>query len=219
LHGKASDRKLRLFAVACCRRVGHFLTDARARDALATAERFADRLADDPERSAARKAAQQAAQGRGVTRRPQAPKWERRAASAVYYALARDAWEAARNAPQLARESLFWRAGGHAAPDAFAVRAAERSSQARALRDIFGNPFRPVAADPAWRAGEVLALARAAYGGLRLPAGTLDPDRLAVLADALEETGCASADLLAHLRSGGEHPRGCWALDLALGEA
>jgi len=39
-----------------------------------------------------------------------------------------------------------------------------------------------------------------------------------VLADALEEAGCADADLLAHLRSGGGHLRGCWAVDLLLGK-
>jgi hypothetical protein len=40
---------------------------------------------------------------------------------------------------------------------------------------------------------------------------------LAVLADALEEAGCADAGLLGHLRSRGPHVRGCWALDLILG--
>lgn len=47
--------------------------------------------------------------------------------------------------------------------------------------------------------------------------GTLDPARLAVLSDALEEAGCAEAALLTHLRSPGPHVRGCWALDLVLG--
>ncbi|MGL4554267.1 MAG: hypothetical protein ACRC33_24145 [Gemmataceae bacterium] len=63
---------------------------------------------------------------------------------------------------------------------------------------------------------DILPLARAACADRLLPAGTLDPARLAVLADALEEAG-ASGDLLAHLRSSGPHVRGCWALDLVLG--
>jgi hypothetical protein len=46
----------------------------------------------------------------------------------------------------------------------------------------------------------------------------LDTVRLAVLADALEEAGCADPDLLGHLRGPGPHVRGCWAVDLLLGK-
>ena len=85
------------------------------------------------------------------------------------------------------------------------------------LREVFGNPFRPVALDPGWRTISVLALAKAAYEERSLPVGTLDPARLAVLADALEDAGCNNADILAHLRSPESHVRGCWAVDLLLG--
>jgi hypothetical protein len=70
--------------------------------------------------------------------------------------------------------------------------------------------------DPAWRTPKVASLAEAAYEQRLLPSGELDPARLAVLADALEEVG-AGGDLLAHLRSRGPHVRGCWAVDLATG--
>jgi hypothetical protein len=43
-------------------------------------------------------------------------------------------------------------------------------------------------------------------------------DRMPILADALEEAGCDNADILGHLRGGGEHVRGCWVIDLVLGK-
>ncbi len=39
-----------------------------------------------------------------------------------------------------------------------------------------------------------------------------------VLADALEDAGCADADILAHCRGHGPHVRGCWVVDLVLGK-
>jgi hypothetical protein len=61
---------------------------------------------------------------------------------------------------------------------------------------------------------------RAARGGsgtsALLPAGTLDPTRLAVLTDALEEVGCTDPDTLAHLRGPGPNVRGCWVIDTLL---
>jgi len=65
--------------------------------------------------------------------------------------------------------------------------------------------------------GTVRRLAEEAYEQRVMPAGTLDPARLAVLADALEEAGCTDADLLAHLREPGPHVRGCDVLDRLLG--
>jgi hypothetical protein len=50
-----------------------------------------------------------------------------------------------------------------------------------------------------------------------LPRGELDPARLAVLGDALEESGCTSAEVLAHLRGPGPHVKGCVVVDLSLG--
>jgi pSer/pThr/pTyr-binding forkhead associated (FHA) protein len=73
------------------------------------------------------------------------------------------------------------------------------------------TPSRVEAGWLSWQGGLVEAMARQAdesgdFGGLP------------VLADALEEAGCADADLLAHLRGPGPHVRGCWAVDLLLGK-
>jgi len=84
------------------------------------------------------------------------------------------------------------------------------------LREVFGNPFRPVVVDPSWVTSTVQALAGAAYENRDLPSGTLQLDRLAVLADALEDAGCTSPAVLVHLRTLGPHIRGCHVLDLIL---
>jgi hypothetical protein len=99
------------------------------------------------------------------------------------------------------------------------LRDTERKTHADLLRDIFGTaPLRPAALDVTWRTPAVVSLAQAAYETRTLPDGTLAPDRLAVLADALEEAGYADTDLLNHLRLPGVHARGCWAVDRVLGK-
>jgi hypothetical protein len=125
LRSKVSDRKLRLFACACCRRIWHLLPNQDVRQAVELAERLADGQVRDTERSDARRLVQHFAQGRGVVRTPTAPKWQRRAASTVYYALARNAWEAAINASRLAVEALIWKAGGYSQDHVDSVRASE----------------------------------------------------------------------------------------------
>jgi hypothetical protein len=98
---------------------------------------------------------------------------------------------------------------------------AERAHQAALVRDIFGSPFRPAPAVDlawlAWNGGTARRLAESAYAERTLPEGTLDPARLALLADALEDAGCTDAELLGHLRGPGPHVRGCRALDLITG--
>ena len=81
----------------------------------------------------------------------------------------------------------------------------------QALLCIFGNPFRPVAFDPAWRTSKALAIAQGIYDERAF-------DRLPILADALQDAGCENEDILSHLRGDGPHVKGCWALDLVLGK-
>ena len=78
------------------------------------------------------------------------------------------------------------------------------------LRDIIGNPFRPVALDLSWLTSDVLALAHGiyedrAFGGMP------------ILADALQDAGCANKEVLNHCRDANQaHVRGCWVIDLLL---
>jgi hypothetical protein len=89
---------------------------------------------------------------------------------------------------------------------------AERHFQADLVRDLFGNPFQPVSMSRSWLTARVVGLAREIY--VQRSFG-----RLAELAGALEEAGCTHAGLLSHCRStGGEHVRGCWAVDQVLGK-
>ncbi len=118
-----------------------------------------------------------------------------------------------------------WRVSGEMPAGAEAVSAFDQVEPHRAaalLRDIAGNPFRPVTwtgeQRHAWtcRAHDVLRLARAAYDQ-RQPDDTLDSMRLLILRDALLDADCPEESLLDHLASEGPHVRGCWALDLVLG--
>jgi hypothetical protein len=97
----------------------------------------------------------------------------------------------------------------------------DRTSDADVLRDLWGPlPFRPVAIASSlldWHNGLVVKLAQAAYEHRLMPSGHLDPARLAVLADALDDAGCRDAELLGHLRGEGPHVRGCWVVDQVLG--
>jgi hypothetical protein len=79
-----------------------------------------------------------------------------------------------------------------------------------------------------WNDGTVLKIAQSIYGGagfaeLPILSGDHQDARrfadLPILADALEDAGCADAAILEHCRSGGEHVRGCWVVDLLLGKS
>jgi hypothetical protein len=226
--GRAGERRCRLFACACVRRVWHLLTNGRSRRAVEVAERFADRMATPEELSAA------VADGRNGVSDPAGAAFAAWAAAGGVLAFttvaaaaawaAREAAEAAAGIPHTPTDADPW-ALTH--PDEFAGREAawqaERSRQAALLRCLVGNPFRPPSPLPAsvlaWNGGCVAKLAAGIYKERKLPQGTLDSGRLAVLADALEEAGLEEQEVLHHLREQGrEHYLGCWVLDLVLGK-
>jgi hypothetical protein len=206
LRSGVSDRKRRLFACACCRKVWRLLPDGYSRAGLEDAERFADGKIGRERMVIVHELTLPASAYQGVDA----------ATSAAFSAYATTnlsagsaALHAARHTADAGSEADLANPGG--------AYSDQRRNQAILLREIVGNPFRPVALDAAWQTPTVASLAQAAYDERLLPSGELEPVRLAVLSDALEEAG-ASSELLGHLRSPGPHVRGCWALDLILGK-
>jgi hypothetical protein len=222
LGSKASERKLRLFACACCRRLWPLLPHPANRAFVETAESLADAAADDGEPSAAPHDAHE----RHIP-------WDELCAVLYAGGEADPGWlllkaltysfkaepnrkvvDRAQAVSLLAAlKSATYSAAFQATNDP--GKEAELKAQAELLRDIF-NPFRPVPAlDPAWLAwygGSVPRLARLIYDERRW-------QDLPVLAEALEEAGCANANILSHCTQPREHVRGCWVVDLLRGKA
>jgi hypothetical protein len=206
LEPQPSRRRIRLCMVAFCRSIWHLMTDERCRRAVEVAEQFAD----DPAAEADLKAAIKALPNK------------RRDYSALHKTAPHDAARSCTSRKErfllaslnqvIALTVMALQNGSHG-PEAAAAQARQ---QAEMFRDVFANPFRPVALAPTHRTRTIVSLARAAYDERQFPSGGFDPHRLAVLADALEEAG-ASAEVVAHLRSPGPHVRGCFAVDLCLG--
>jgi hypothetical protein len=87
---------------------------------------------------------------------------------------------------------------------------AARRAQAALVRDLVGNPFRPVAFNPRWRTSDVVGLARSIYDDRAF-------ERMPLLADALMDAGCGDEQVVRHCREPGPHVRGCWVVDAILG--
>jgi hypothetical protein len=199
---KISDRKSRLFACACCQAVTRGITEHTHRQVLIAAEQFADGLIDKEVLQQARAAAfRHSATGGNHTLE-------------AARATANDsAWAAARQAARAVVQHL-WKQFERDWASAPSNKRAVQSRQCDLLRDIAGNPFRTPLVDPTWQAWNdrtIPKMSRVIYDDRAF-------DRLPILADALEDAGCANDDILAHCRSGGEHVRGCWVVDLLLGK-
>jgi hypothetical protein len=225
LRGKASDRKLRLFAVACHERIWHLLNDkADCRKTIQFAERFADGLATRNE-----------LHGRA---------WGK--PGSVFSVVLYKAWDAAENSLEFGagtaeeavlrmdvekykqRKDAFnsaWenyslgeamQIADAAMPTEWMATAIsawtkERTGQCELLREIFGNPFQPISIASDWLTPTVVQMAQAIYEDRAF-------DRLPALADALEYAGCENADIMIHCRTEWPHVRGCWVVDLILGK-
>lgn len=204
--GPVSARKLRLFAVACCRLMFRIVPLTRwHRSLIELAERFADSAID---------AVEWEARSTWPTG-PEAP--GRYMKSVAHHACLNAAEEEA--TPGMADGAALnaaWAATqpGTIMPDdggkSQARLVLEQALQCELLRDIFGNPFCPISVPSAWQTPAVLGLAQAIYA-------ERENALLPILADALEDAGCTAEPLLKHCRGDGPHVRGCWIVDLLLG--
>jgi hypothetical protein len=213
LRGRTSQRKLRLFACACCRRVWRWLRDSRSQQAVAAAEQYADGLIDTETLYLARVGAETVAEDCAAEARDANAEALASAAFAALNVLRENGEQAAEYAAANTASTVYHAATAQASPAAPA-RATEHASQAKLLAEIVRNPYRFVALSPTmrtWKGGTVEKIAQAIYNDRAF-------DRLPILADALEDSGCDNADILAHCRGGGEHVLGCWVVDQILGK-
>lgn len=208
----ASPRKLRLFIVGCCRLVWRHMKDDRLREAVRRAEAFAES---------------------GIPYSALEKTRERLYALYVNYlgngkqtAIRHDCWAACLGDAYMATLHVV------GAPEPVPY-----LNQAKILRDIFGNLFKPLSARHpsglvvanhtpvegsvetvltpemlAWNDGTLGKLAHKMYQSRKFKG-------MPVLADALEEAGCTNEEVLNHCRKEKYHTRGCWVCDLILGKS
>jgi hypothetical protein len=148
LKGKASDRKLRLFCCACCKRIWHLLTDVRSRSVVNAMERYADGLVKDAVLSRSHSVAQ----------------------AAYDNYLDRFVHRLVLHITEPKAEDAAWKCAYHRGPQEW-----YKVERVLLLHDIFGNPFQPITPDPSWLTPNVTALAQSIYDNRsfdRLPALT-----------------------------------------------
>jgi hypothetical protein len=242
-----AQRKLRLLLCAAARLGWDVMPDDHCRRAVAVAERFADGHATAKQLAAARAATEKAfGQAERARNRAEAEgkrEFARRVEAAGAGLTWSSRWPSDLALPfaEKLRAQFAARIAGCAAADPITVPVIEKGlmfvpdviaplaefaarmpewyevgdtdppdPRPALIRDVFGYPFAPVNVEGSWRTDTVTALADgiAADGAF---------DRLPILADTLEEAGCADRRLLAHCRAGEPHVRGCWSVDAVRG--
>jgi hypothetical protein len=228
LKGRASERKLRLLACACSRRDPRLMGTAGAEETLAMAERYVDgavtrdevwtalaRLLPTPTHEAEvfdprmtllglfwADAYHMAVVSLVVPVREEFDTAEKRAychlVRCVFGTPFRSLPARKRHWLATATLGLMGVFAGHPA------RAAEPEP-------LHTPVARPVTFDPAWLTSTVVTFATQMYE-------SRDFGAMPILADALQDAGCDSADVLDHCRGPGPHVRGCWVVDLVLGK-
>jgi hypothetical protein len=199
--GLVSQRKWRLFGVACLRRLLPLLRQEVSRTALEVAERLADGQVTSEEAARAARAVAD-----HQTSNPLTSSIDTYLGSSICTLCKIPLRTSDLEAVVNYTFALAWFVNRNKVPHN------ESNAQAGLLRDIVANPFRPVQIERAWliwNEGLVPTLAQAIYHERTF-------DRLPILADALEDAGCDDLTMLTHLRDERDHVRGCWVLDRLL---
>jgi hypothetical protein len=209
LRGRASERKLRLFAVACCRRVRHLTADPRICRVVEAAEQLADGLLGEEEFAQAMQPIAALWGALPDAREGGYQLWHYLVAAARHLGSAGGAPFAA----DFAARALASLAGETDGPEWTVARRAEELAQCSLIRDLFGDPSVPFRFDPDWLSGQgggPVQRARAIYRE-----GAFD--EMETLADLLAQAGCLDPVVLGHCRRRGPHAKGCWVVDALLG--
>jgi len=170
------------------------MRNASHRDDVDLAERFADGQATETELAAAhRRVNDLACAHYADTKEREIRRWAEMVAVANAVRLPADAGDAVWNLNRAAQRGIAL-------------------NMVALLRDIVGNPFRPVVFSPEWRTSTAVAIARGMYE-------SRDFSPMPILADALQDAGCYNDDVLNHCRDPQQvHVRGCWVVDHVLGK-
>jgi hypothetical protein len=187
--GKITERKLRLFLCAMCRRHWHTVTKEVFRDVIEVAERYANGLATEVVREQACRATECKVQQRShYSLQPYLRAFHDAVSSDIDF-----------SDPDWQARSLRW------------FRSKPEVSQSLLARDIFGPLlFRTINFNSSWLSSKAVSLAQQMYV-------SRDFTAMPILADALQDAGCDNDEILNHCRQPGEHFRGCWVVDLLTG--
>jgi hypothetical protein len=196
LQGKVSERKIRLFLVACARSNWVRFEPADMRQAVEAAEKFADGLVSE-----------ECLREHNAAMYGYATRGDREAREWMFGAMEKQCIH------RLALATTFNSLGLAKLTQTVSYWHSlylTEASQPALIRDVFGPlPFRSILFRPDWRTANVLALSHDIYEERAFP-------RLPILGEALIRAGCENEDIIDHLRSEGPHVRGCWVLDLVL---
>ena len=216
LRAKASDRKLRLFAVESVRLASKWLIHPNSLAAVEASERVAEGVSSTDILAPFYRAAWDVlplepysdvhvVAARAAARTVQEQAYEAATLTKNEIVELHAVMEEEKVVSEVEKYRVYWigKAQGETLLVAF-------------LHDIFGNPLYPPSPLPrgviAWNDATVRRIAEGIYKERAF-------GRLGILVDALLDAGCEDEELIGHCRSEGPHVRGCWGVDLILGRS